>query len=281
MLVESGRSLFGDRWAFCVLANTAAGIRSKEETCEDASMLSAQNVALCRRARYARLRAGSASWWKSQLAPMTDQMDLAFALLILVTWAGPTVFQKLARLVDEKLRILDADWWMKLSLAVQSTAYSFGQDKRDIKVDLEAFPRTLSERAIVAISSRVNEHAAEELFQKHLRSYDGEDTSILEFCQRMALYSAQRKPETWKDWLPIISHSYTKGAISDRYFSYRFANAIHSQHLPRKIAEEIVEHYDIYPTELVGWAEQTCRGHVAEEILPVGTVAERQNWFKS
>jgi len=62
-LVETARAEWGDRWQLSILANAAAGIRSKTETCSIFSNLFDHSVSLCRRVRYARLRAGSAAWW--------------------------------------------------------------------------------------------------------------------------------------------------------------------------------------------------------------------------
>jgi hypothetical protein len=279
-LVEHSRGQFGDRWAFAILANTAAGIRSKDETYDEASQLLDRNVPLCRRVRYARLRAGGAGWWESQLAPLADQDDLAFSLLVLLTWAGPTVFQKHAELIDEKLRALEPNRWLKVIDAVQFAAYSFGQEKRDIPIDFNVIPRTLTERTIVAWSTRVSEGVSDRLFQKYLTKYDGNDSAVLGFCQRSALRAAQQNPEAWHSWLPIISLGYAKGGEADRYFGYRFTRAVQSQGLPHPIAKEIVQRCDEYPIDLVAWAEQICRQHVAEDVTPVGVVAEKQNWFR-
>jgi hypothetical protein len=275
-LVESGRRLFGNRWAFYTIANASAGIRSKDDTCEDAPKLHDESLALCRRARYARLRAGAPNWWESELASTTNQMDLAFTLLVFWTWAGATVLERLIALADEKLRNLNSDWWLRLSEAIQLTRFGFG---RDMDLDFEAFPGTLSERSVVAISSRVGDQVSESLFHKYLSTYDGEDLAVLEFCQRLALRAAQRNPQAWRNWLPIISKSYVKGAISDRYFGYRFAQAIHSELLPIEIAQEIVEHCNAYPAELFERAERTCRQRVAEQITPVGRIAKDNGWF--
>ena len=275
-LVEGGRRLFGNQWAFCLLANASAGIRSKDDTCENASELHDDTVPLCRRARYARLRAGSSTWWESELASTTDQRDLAFTLLVFWTWAGPTVLEKLSLLADEKLRALSSDWWAKLSEVIQVTRFGIS---RDIEVDLNALPEIFSERSVVALSTRIGDRLSDGLYDKYLRTYGGEDHSVLEFCQRIALRRAQRNPQTWRNWLPIISHSYAKGVVSDRYFGYRLAQAVHSQLLPIEIAKDIVEHCDTYPAELVGWAERTYRQRVAEQIIPVGRVAKDDGWF--
>jgi hypothetical protein len=66
-VIETGRSIWGDRWVFFVLANLAAGIRSNQETCSSFTSLFDKNASLARRVRYARLRSASEKWWREQL----------------------------------------------------------------------------------------------------------------------------------------------------------------------------------------------------------------------
>ncbi len=278
-LIEAARRRFGERWAFCILANTAAGIRSKTERGEHAKDLFDKKISLCRRARYARLRAGTARWWETQLRLSSNQLDRAYALLVFFTWSGPKILFNLSELVDRQLRSLDSFWWLKLGEAIQFAAFDPFPAKRVSKVDLSALPEGLSGRALVAYSSRLSEVLADQLFDRYLENYDGDDPLILTFCQKSALLAAKRKPETWQRWLSIISRSYAKGVVGDRYFGYRFTRAVRAQDLPEEIAEGIVEHCDTYPTELVAWAEQVCRQSVAEKVAPVGVVAEQQQWF--
>lgn len=279
-LVERARQLFGDRWAMRVLANASAGIRSKDELCEDATNLNDSSRALCRRTRYARLRAGVASWWELQLESVTSQEEVAFTLMILLTWAGPTVLTKQIHLIDEKLSSLDTNHWSKLNEAIQFGGYGFGPEKRNIEIDVNSICAKASERMIVALSSRVRESVSDRIFQNYLADYEGSDQAVLEFCQQSALRSALQKPDTWRKWLPVISRSYAKGVIADRYLGYRLVHAIRTQELPIETAEEITTHCECYPTELVALAEQTCRQRVAEQVIPVGRVAEANSWFR-
>jgi len=279
-LIEHARALFGNRWTFCVIANTAAAIRSKEETCEDASELHDESVALCRRARYARLRAGSPRWWKTQLDAAKSQDALSFSLLVFFSWAGPATLEKHLELADQKLSSLDDDWWVRLANALKYSSFGFMPDKREIRIDPKTFPSSLSPRAIVALGSRLGAKDSDYLFQRHLINYNGDDLGTLEFCQRSALSAALENPDTWQTWLPIISKCYIKGAISDPYAGYRYARAVKSQALPREIAEKIVQNCDKYPTDLTVLAEQVCRQAVANDVVPVGIIAKKQNWFR-
>ena len=205
---------------------------------------------------------------------------MACTLLILFSWAGQTVFYKHAELIDEKVCSLSSGWWNRLSSAIHFRTNGLFLEKRDIQIRLKATPPLLSERALVALSARTNDQASDRLFQERLKNYNGDDRAVLEFCQRSALRAALQNPTTWQNWLPIISQSYAKGVVSDPYYGYRFAHAIHTQNLPPKIAEDIMEHCESYPTELVALAEQSCRQRVAEKVTPVGTVAEKEDWFQ-
>ena len=282
-LIETGRSIFGNRWIFCILANIGAGIRSRTDTCDDAVELCNDNIGLCRRARYARLRAGVPRWWQSQLLSSHSQIDLAFTLLMLLTWAGPSVFHKHSALINEKILLLDDEWWMKLSHALRfRILYSANTERRPLNLDLGSFGKNISPKFVVSISIRVDEKTQTDLYHAYLENYNGNDDEVLKFCQQIALYSTNQNPKTWERWLPVISRSYVKGVISDLdpYFSYRFTRTLRSQELPREIAEKIIQNCDRYPIDLVGWAENVLRTHISEQITPVGTVAEDKKWFQ-
>ena len=56
MVIEEGRKIFGDKWKFIIMANIAAGIKSKDEMCEEYDDLSNQSMSLCKRVRFARFK---------------------------------------------------------------------------------------------------------------------------------------------------------------------------------------------------------------------------------
>ena len=63
VLIENARDIFGDCWHFYYFANIAAGIRSQSEKYNDYNNLFDHEMSLCKRVRYARLRAGTVAWW--------------------------------------------------------------------------------------------------------------------------------------------------------------------------------------------------------------------------
>src|SRR6185369_694643 len=86
LLVEAARDSWGDAPLLLSLAVVAAGIRSKTERCPDAPDLLDRNRPLCRRVRFARLRAGVNSYWAAQLQAVQTSSDAALVLLTLFTW---------------------------------------------------------------------------------------------------------------------------------------------------------------------------------------------------
>ena len=278
-LVDRGRKLFGERWAFAILANIGAGISAKDKKSEQASELHDPSVPLCERVRYARLRAGAPIWWEAQLQLASDQSGVALALLVLLTWAGPSVFNRLSHLIDEKLMFLDVEWWHKLDDGLR--ACGLRTNRKRIAVDVAAIPESISERLMVALATRVRDESLVQTFKARLMGYEGDDPPTLALCQRIALSSTQGSQDAWRDWLPIVSRTYAKGIAVEPFMAYRFYRAVRSRLPPDDIAEEIVEQCGRYPAELVGWAERACRQRVAEKVVPVGTIAETEDWFKS
>ena len=88
-IVEQGVSEFGMRKRFVELANLAAGIRSRKEKCQDSPDLLDVVRPLVRRARYARLRAGSRMWWSKQLRSATSDDEVWMTLLFFEHGLGP------------------------------------------------------------------------------------------------------------------------------------------------------------------------------------------------
>ena len=274
-LSEYGRQLFGERWAFCLLANVAAAIRSKEAQCKEANDLFDRSVPIVRRARYARLRAGQWKWWKRYLDGVSDELDVAFVLLLLFTWGGRTVVLNLSKEIDDKLCVLDEEWWMKVCRALENPLSPINIEEGELN-------SVMSERMAVVLSRRVNEKTRREIYERRLSKYTGNDRTVLNYCQEMAIGSALRgEPAEWDKWLPRISAGYRSGG---RFFmsSRRWVFSARLQHLlPTEIARKVIAECDSYPIMLVRWAEQSCRANSAKEVVPVGKLARRDKWFGS
>lgn len=180
------------------------------------------------------------------------------------------------RLIDAKLNSLDQDHWLKLMTAVKFVGHRFGSDRRDIKIDPTAISDSLSDRTIVAISTRVSAISSNMMFLKYMQEYGGDDSVVLQWCLQEAINSASRHPENWRNFLPIVSRSYAKSRSPDQHFGYRLFRILRAQELPYEIAEAIIQNCENYPLKLIDLAEGVCRQHVAEKVVPVGLVAKQQ-----
>jgi len=115
-LVEQVRREFGNRWICMHLANVAAGIRSIKQTCTEDSDLLDNSSSLCRRVRYARLRAGQSKWWEKQFdISKNNDWDIALVCLVSITWARSNTLLQLIEKINESLNGLSAPIWEKVA----------------------------------------------------------------------------------------------------------------------------------------------------------------------
>lgn len=278
-LVSKGRGDFGDQWVWLVLANSAAGIRSSSVRGNNATYLLDETVDLCDRVRYARLQGRAWRWWDIQLSKCNSSFDTAFVLLVFFSWAGRSVFERLAGLVDCKLRSLDSDTWESLwrTLPSEIIRYYFGT--RWLSVDLDKLPLNLSTRFVVSIARRIRPRDRLALYEKYVRDYRGDDVGTLEFCQNVALYALWTKPKQWVNWLPVISRTYSQGVVVDEFLDYGFMQMPKADEFPQELVEEIANGQERYPGDLVRIASEVIRTRVASRIKPLCRVAEDEGWF--
>jgi hypothetical protein len=83
----------------------------------------------------------------------------------------------------------------------------------------------------------------------------------------------------WTTALEFIKKRYQQDHISDRYAAYLFLRSEEEIQMPEEIAKVILSDPENYPAYLISFAEQRFRNYVATNILPVGEIALRDNWF--
>lgn len=275
-LVSKGRKLFGEQWAWVNLANAAAGIKSTEIRGQGASRLLDRDLDLCDRLRYARLRGAAWRWWKKQLEECGEHEDVMLCLLVVFSWAGGAVFGKLAEVVDEMLRGLDADDWQRLQAAIPTeSTRRFELETRPLFIDIDKLPDALSPRFAVAMSPRVKHRGRIALYRRYVSGSFKEDRAILEFSQGLAMDVLGTSSKDWSNWLPVISDAYSKGVVAEDVL-YRAERA---REMPLALAIEIAKKSDRYPMRLVEAAWDVVRGDVASRVTPLGRVAEEGRWI--
>ncbi len=279
-LVEKSRSIWGEQWVHFLLANVASGIKSVSETCKDFPNLLDHSKSLCRRTRYARLRAGAPDWWHKQFDAANSELELMFISLVFLTWASSNTLVSLSEAMGTIFDQLSVDnWYIVMRSVQQSLSMIHGQANENLlSFDINALPENLSERTVAAIGIRAKREHAVCLYQKYLIDYQGSDPTVLEFCQRAAIDLAKIDPNHWQQALAIIAKSYAKGIMLDAQAFRISASTTNTYRLPIKIAEEITENSEKYPRSLVAFAEEICREVVASKVVPVGKIAQTEGW---
>ena len=279
-LIDTSQNVWGRTWAHFNLANVAAGIRSSHQTCVDSPDLLDQSRSLTRRVRYARLRAGSPTWWTKQLEGVTDQPDLMLLTLVLLTWGSSSTLTALSEQLDVVLNRLNVSNWYRVIRSVESCVFATQEESRNrsLTFDLKKLPKSLSERLAAAFGSRAKDEQRRVFYQKYLHNYVGVDRITLEFCQDEALDLANLNEPSWNPNLDLVARSYAAGIISHR-FTFRRLGPRQTLRAPISIAQKIAANAEKYPAYLVDYAEAVCREDVASRIVPVGSIAKRERWI--
>ena len=278
-IVEKSRSVWGEQWLHFFLANVASGIKSTTETCKDFPDLLDRSKSLCRRARYARLRAGTVKWWEKQFDAAADDLDLVLINLALLTWGSHRTIAELAGHIELALDRLPAREWQRLMRTVRQSVFLVREHVREnvLPFDVDALPVSLSARTAAALGLRAKGDVGRAIYLKYLTSYQGHDAVIWGFCQGMAMQLLFRDPGNWQAHLNTIERSYAEGASFEALRLPEYARRAETLALP--IARTIAEHSDKFPGQLVTLAESICRRDVASRITPVGLIAQRDSWF--
>lgn len=280
-LVSTIQQQFGERWTTFHLANIASGIKSTSETCKDFPDLFDSAKSLCRRSRYARLRAGNPLWWRKEWsqASTVDRQMLCCALYF--TWASPNTVVLTLDLADVIVKAIPDEMWPVLldsvEQAVQLTQNQSGD--RTMDLDYQGLTTTISPRTLALLRLRAKRATAEWLYWNGLGQYSGSDKCILRLAQADAIEHLVRSNGESKEHLSLLARAYSHGVLSPPYLSYEFTRHGPLPQIPIKVAMEIAENANRYPSFLVAVAEARCREETAKHVRPVGLVAKKEQWF--
>ena len=278
-IVQKGISEFGERPRFMELANLSAGIRSTEEKCEDSPNLFDTSRPLVRRVRYARLRAGSRKWWSKQLQSATDADEVWMALLVFATWAGTRTFEELAELFDKLIVNLGTSEWYHLSSTLRRAIEFNIPDSwtKTLGIHVNALPLSLSARTVALIAGRCTVANADELYERYLTDYAGDDSVVVSLRATVQVRRALGDERKWPEAIEALRSNYSPSRPFIRAFSPLLRN---THTLPDTVARKVVDKPLEFPAILVRAAEARCRELDAARILPVGRVATDEDWFK-
>jgi len=279
-VIEAGRSVWGDRWAFLNLATVAAGIRSTTEKCSDSSELFDTTRPLARRIRYARLRSGAHKWWRTQLETANSENEVLFVLLPLLTWTTNSALLANADLLDIMLEKLASAEWHRLFLAAQRcTSLARSKEEYMEKLDGEKLPSNMGLRLAAVLSGRLDPSNSQIVYQTYVKDRVTEDSVVLEFVQREALDIQNFGTPSWAPNLDLVQHCYGLGVVFEPSAFRRHRSHREPSMMSVDIAEQVLRSPDRFPGFLVTAAEERCRNEVASKVTPVASIAENDQWF--
>lgn len=275
-VVQQGMSEFGQRQRFTELANLAAGIRSKDQQCLDSSDLFEVDRPLVRRARYARLRAGSRKWWSKQLQSANNANDQWMALLLFSTWAGARTIENLVEEFDSRISSLGTSDWRNLYYALRRAGRTMSGRSwiRPLRINVRALPSSVSARTAAILVERCTRSSANDLYGHYLADYEGDDIIVMSLRADVQAQHALKDEAKWPQAIEGLRSIHNLGAPTR---SIRFQRP--RRPLPALLAREVVGQPLEFPVALVRAAEAACRQLDAARVLPVGRVATDEGWF--
>ena len=276
--IQQGISEFGERTRFVELANLAAGIRSTEEKCQDSPDLFDIGRPLVRRARYARLRAGSRKWWLKQLESATNADEVWMALLIFATWAGTGTIEELAEAFDKLIVSLGTSEWYSLHSSMRRIVdINSGRSWiQPLRIRVSALPPSLSVRTAALLAQRCTPATVDELYERYLVDYKGDDLIVVSLRADVQVLRALEDETMWPQAIEGLRSNYSLGGPTSRVL---FQHLGPSLTLPDYVAREVVDQPLEFPAAIVRLAEACCRQLDAARISPVGRVATDEGWF--
>ncbi len=278
-LVELGRSMWGDRWAFAYLANLAAGIRSNSERCKGYSNLLDPSQSLCRRARHARLKSGNKAWWKRQFAEAKSAPDRQLVCLLALTWASPATLVQIHQELDAVLNLLEERAWYRVARAVKSNLHLVQprQSDRTAGFDPSSVFKASSTRAIAALMMRADPETAHSLYLRFFKEGSFDDEIVLEHVQAEALDLTNIGTDNWMPDLATVKRCYSAGTLEPHFPPQKLKAT--EPLMPLSVAESIAKDAQKFPGTLLALAEEVCQWQMAKQAVPVAEIADRQGWF--
>ena len=280
-LVSAIQQEFGERFVTFQLANVASGIKSSSETCTDSSDLFDSTKSLCRRSRYARLRAGNPNWWLKEWGQASTVDRQMLCGILYFTWASSNTIIQTLETVDVIVGELQDEMWHILFESVeQSVQLTRNQSgERTMSIDCDALPKITSPRTMALLRLRAKTTTAEWLYKNGLGQYSGNDHHIFGLIQADAINHLVNSRGDSKEHLRLLARAYESGVLSPAYSSYEFTRHGPLRQISIEVAREIVENSNRYPSFLVAGAEARCREEVAKNVQPVRLIAINEHWF--
>ena len=282
-LIESARSIWGDRWALyrmAVHANTVTGDEGELLPLEYS--LVRHDLPLCDRVAHARRARGNRDWWSSELNSTKNEKPMMrqFVLLTLFRFGTLPVILELSGVVEDLLGGLPESGWSELVEVVESSNRRATRRRREqLQFDMDSLPLSASPRLACLLIMQLNHLSGRVIYERWLSGYRGVDRAVLRAIVETTVEWAIAEQDRWKSILPEIAYAYTQNVIGGRAFFPVYGRRPNARSVPLNIARDICANPCSYPLRLVGIAEALLTKQAGEEAVPVGKIAATDEWF--
>ncbi|PIQ21438.1 MAG: NTPase (NACHT family)-like protein [Cytophagales bacterium CG18_big_fil_WC_8_21_14_2_50_42_9] len=177
LIVETGRSIFGERNIFYLIAIISGGIKSKTEKFEEFNNLHDESVSLCKRIRNARLKSGNILWWKFQIESSTN---ILFTLSVFFTWATPKTLLSLIDLLSQRINSLKSKDLEYLINNLETLTNNSDLGKVQEKLFINQISNlSISDTLKFILILRVSESQKKKFIYNNYQNYSGDIQQIL------------------------------------------------------------------------------------------------------
>lgn len=273
-VAELARVQFGDTWATMSIAIQVAGIPTPTALPDGSDRLFDPGVAICARARAARLRRGGTKWWLEQLKLASSSLERGFWAGVVLMWSSANNLYELASQTNAIVDALSDYEYAALRSTLESVAASRGarvDRKRLAVVDLKPFSDRTA--VLVAVAMRAEhsrlfystkQESTEPLrtFLKNLRS--------LEELEQMP--SWKDSPEEALQWSRALVHRQRGWRGS----TYSVEGHLLEADLRGQSVEKVLEEPRAYPPGLVSRAVMEVEKRYRPKTLK--SVSAEQDW---
>jgi hypothetical protein len=278
-LVEAARSAWGDSWALYRLA-CLASVTVKDRFDGDLDLFD-RSLDLCQRARYARLKAGNARWWKDTWAlEPRDRDEELFRLTLFLYTAGVSAFQAVTGVVEKTVSSLSPAEFKLVADTLADIGDGVGPwDRRPPrrKLRIEQLPASSRVAALIGFSENVNTRWG--IYDLFFREYHGSDPIVTRFCVEAVAHRIAANRDIQRDmWETLIRHL-DRGYRGELPFLEDMFNYGRIPPLPHDLARQVLSSGESYPYGLVLSAERALEQVVFEKRAPLLRLAEEEEWF--
>lgn len=215
-------------------------------------------------------------WWRERFASASDQKMRFLLSKLFLAWADNRV---LCETICEFSELLDqlpySDFYSLYEAGTGAhSPYPSSQDRLLKPGFTTETVNNAGVRAAALWSTRVDSVDRDLVFKAILEAYDGCDKAIIGAQLDAAWDYAGRNQDFWPSAIEKIANGYARGVEFNP--SHQASERVQ---IPLLEAKRITQSPDLFPLSVVGVAERALAEKTGTQVIPVGSVAARDQWF--